>query len=128
MLALSEIDQCLEERASLVSFNFNLIAMRQSQAVEKLTRITILLAKVTILFMPVSVLTGYFSTQIKDLQDVYTARTYWISFAVTVVLSVMFLFLFGLISHTLEGGIIYTTIVQATLQRVRRMFMRGNRT
>ena len=77
MFALSEIEQCMEERDSLVSFNFNLIAMRQSQAVEKLTRITILLAKVTILFMPVSVLTGYFSTQIDDLQHVYTAETYW---------------------------------------------------
>ena len=84
--------------------------MRQSEAVEKLTRITILLAKVTILFMPVSLMTGYFSVQIADLQGVYTARTYWVCFGVIMALSVVFLLIFGVISHTLEGGLIYKSL------------------
>ncbi|KAL9103790.1 MAG: hypothetical protein Q9163_001199 [Psora crenata] len=82
LYALSEIQDCLDEKESLVFLNFNLMTMRQSGAVERLTRITILLAKVTILFMPVSLMTGYFSVQIADLEGVYTAKTYWVCFAV----------------------------------------------
>ena len=91
------------------------MTMRQSEAVEKLTRITILLAKVTILFMPVSLMTGYFSTQISELEGVYTATTYWVCFAVIVTLSFLFLVVFGVISHTLEGGVIYQSITDASL-------------
>ncbi len=89
--------------------------MRQSQAVEKLTRITILLAKVTILFMPVSLMTAYFSTQIPDLQSIYTAKTYWVSFIVIMTLSFLFLFVFGRFSGTLEGGPIYRSAGRALI-------------
>ena len=91
------------------------MTMRQAEAVEKLTRITILLAKVTILFMPVSLMTGYFSTQIQELQGAYTAQTYWASFAVIVTLSLLFLACFGAISKTLEGGMLYRSITDASL-------------
>ena len=89
--------------------------MRQSAAVEKLTRITILLAKVTILFMPVSLMTGYFSVQIPDLQNIYSAKTYWVCFAVIMALSFVFLVGFGVISHTLEGRLIYESITDFAL-------------
>ncbi|KAG8533391.1 uncharacterized protein KY384_002174 [Bacidia gigantensis] len=119
LYALSEIEECLQEKETLTFLNFNLITMRQSEAVEKLTRITILLAKVTILFMPVSLMTGYFSVQIEDLTGVYTARTYWVCFAVIMSLSFFFLLVFGVISHTLEGGMIYKSITKATLDIAR---------
>ncbi|KAI9764008.1 MAG: hypothetical protein M1840_008956 [Geoglossum simile] len=98
LYVLSEIQQCLDEKESLVFMTFNLIAIKESQAVERLTRTTILLAKLTILFLPVSLMTGYFSVQISDLQGVYTHKTYWGCFGVIMFLSVMLLFTFGWIS------------------------------
>lgn len=86
--------------------------MKQSQAVERLTRITILLAKLTILFLPVSLMTGYFSVQIADLQGVYTHTTYWASFGVIMGLSFLFLLGFGYLSGTVEGKPIYRSLTQ----------------
>ncbi|KAI9738607.1 MAG: hypothetical protein M1834_008111 [Cirrosporium novae-zelandiae] len=112
LYALSEIQDCLDEKESLVFLNFNLIGLKESQAVERLTRITILLAKGTLLFLPVSLMTGYFSVQITDLEGVYTAKTYWICFAVILALSAIALSIFGLISDTVEGKIIYRSMSQ----------------
>lgn len=92
-----------------------MITLKQSQAVERLTRITILLAKVTILFMPVSLMTGYFSTQIQDFQGIYTAKTYWVCFAVIMALSFIFLVAFGVLSGTLEGKPIYRSLTETVL-------------
>ena len=89
---------------------------------ERLTRITILLAKVTILFMPVSLMTAYFSTEVEDLKGVYTSTTYWVSFAVVVTLSFLFLAIFGRASQTLESGIIYRTMTQAFFESPRQFF------
>ena len=114
-LALSEIQECLDEKESLVFLNFNLLAYKESQAVERLTRITILLAKVTILFMPVSLMTAYFSTQLHDLENLYSIKTYWICFAVIGTLSFLFLFFFGLASGTLEGKPVYTSFSRLLL-------------
>jgi hypothetical protein len=131
--AISEIQECLDEKEALVFLvciqpssrirtlltytfeNFNMITLKQSQAVERLTRITILLAKVTILFMPVSLMTGYFSTQIQDLQGIYTAKTYWACFAVIMALSFIFLVAFGVLSGTLEGKPIYRSLTETVL-------------
>ncbi|KAJ9389459.1 hypothetical protein DTO063F5_1952 [Paecilomyces variotii] len=112
LFCLSEIDTCLTEKESLTFLNFNLIALKDSQAVEKLTRITILLAKATMLFMPVSLMTAYFSTQIDDLQGVYTARTYWVSFGVIMVLTIIALAVFGFASDTVEGKTIYRSLLR----------------
>lgn len=115
LYALSEIQECLDEKDALVFLNFNLITLKESQAVERLTRITILLAKVTILFMPVSLMTGYFSTQIQDLQGIYTAKTYWICFAVIMTLSFLVLVSFGYYSGTVEGKPVYRSLTQTVL-------------
>ena len=79
---------------------------------ERLTRITILLAKVTILFMPVSLMTAYFSTQLSDLANLYTIKTYWICFGVIMSLSLVGLTMFGVASGTLEGKPIYRSLTQ----------------
>ena len=112
LLALSEVQSCLDEKESLVFLNFNLITLKQSAAVERLTRITILLAKVTILFMPVSLMTAYFSTQIVELQHTFTVVSYWISFGVIFVLSFVFLIVFGRLSDTVEGKPIYRSLTR----------------
>ncbi|KAL1954246.1 hypothetical protein VTO42DRAFT_1479 [Malbranchea cinnamomea] len=112
LYALSEIDECIREKEALTFLVFNLIAVKDSQVVERLTRITILLAKVTILFLPVSLMTAYFSTEIQELQN-YTARTYWIAFAVIMFLSIVLLVLFGWLSGTVEGRPIYRSIAGA---------------
>ncbi|KAI9843348.1 MAG: hypothetical protein M1837_006474 [Sclerophora amabilis] len=112
LYALSEIQDCLDEKESMVFMTFNLIAMKESKAVERLTRITILLAKVTILFLPVSLMTAYFSVEIEDLQGVYTTTTYWVCFGVIMALSILLLFVFGLISDTVEGKMIYQPLTK----------------
>lgn len=92
------------------SQNFNLIALKDSKAVEKLTRITILLAKVTILFLPVSLMTGYFSTELAQVKGVYTVNEYWVSFGVIMFLSIVLLVVFGVASDTVEGKTIYQSL------------------
>ncbi|KAI9754650.1 MAG: hypothetical protein M4579_004613 [Chaenotheca gracillima] len=124
LYALSEIQDCIDEKESMVFMTFNLIAMKESQAVERLTRITILLAKVTILFLPVSLMTAYFSIQIEDLVGVYTHKTYWGCFGVVMGLSLLLLIVFGLISDTVEGKMIYRSLSQQLIWTTRTMFGR----
>jgi phage-related minor tail protein len=40
-------------------------------------------------------MTSYFSVQIKELDGVYTVKTYWVTFAVIMVLSFVALFMFS---------------------------------
>lgn len=96
--------------------NFNLIALKESQAVERLTRITILLAKVTILFLPVSLLTAYFS--VSAITQGYTKKTYWTCFAVIMALSFLGLAAFGQLSGTVEGKPIYRSLSQMGWEKV----------
>ncbi|SLM37579.1 hypothetical protein LPUS_07476 [Lasallia pustulata] len=115
LYALSEIQECLDEKESLVFLNFNLIALKESQAVERLTRITILLAKVTILFLPVSLLTAYFS--VSSITQGYTKVTYWVAFAIIMTVSFLFLAAFGKLSGTVEGKPIYRSLSQIFYDR-----------
>lgn len=105
--------------------------MKESQAVERLTRITILLAKVTILFMPVSLMTAYFSTQLLNMENKYTIKTYWICFAAIMLLSLLFIVVFGAASGTLEGKPIYRsltrTVWDSALGRVNARSLRKHR-
>ena len=98
---------------------FNLLAHKESQAVERLTRVTILLAKITILFMPVSIMTAYFSTQLTDLVGKYTIQTYWICFAVIIGVTFLLLLAYGLISNTVEGKPIYDSLEKIAWNAVR---------
>lgn len=74
---------------------FNLTAQKDSEATARLTRSAALLAKLSVLFVPIGLMTSYFSVQIPDLTNSYTGRTYWISFAVIASLSFLGLFFFG---------------------------------
>ncbi|KAF2740028.1 hypothetical protein EJ04DRAFT_483588 [Polyplosphaeria fusca] len=104
LYALSEIQECIDQKESLVMMNFNLIAIKESFSVERLTRITLLLAKVTMVFMPVTLMTGYFSIQFQGLE--FTVKSYWWAFAVILGVSLVLLFLFSFFSGTMDGKII----------------------
>lgn len=62
---------------------------------ENMTRIMILLAKATIMFLPVSLMTSYFSTELQGVKGVYTKVEYWISFAVIFSLTSLSLLIIG---------------------------------
>jgi hypothetical protein len=96
-----------------------LIALKDSQAVEKLTRITILLAKATMLFLPVSLMTAYFSTELKGVKGGFTQGQYWVAFAVIFALTILALTIFGIASDTVEGKTIYRSLVRTFLRRSR---------
>jgi hypothetical protein len=103
MFAISEVNECLSQKESLVMMNFNLIAIKESYSVERLTRITLLLAKVTMLFMPVSLMTAYFSCQLADVE--FTVKNYWSWFAGILTASIAGLVGFSFVSGTMEGKI-----------------------
>ncbi|KAJ5950638.1 uncharacterized protein N7479_009051 [Penicillium vulpinum] len=124
LYCLSEIENCLNEKETLTFLNFNLIALKDSQAVEKLTRITILLAKATILFLPVSLMSAYFSTELIGVKNGYTKADYWVSFAVIFVASILVLTVFGYASDTMEGKTIYRSMIRTFFRKSRQKIMR----
>ncbi|KAJ4362757.1 hypothetical protein N0V95_001248 [Ascochyta clinopodiicola] len=104
LYALSEIQECIDQKDSLVMMNFNLIAIKESFSVERLTWVTLVLAQITILFTPVTLMTGYFSIQFKDTE--FEVKSYWWAFAIVLGLSLLMLFMFSFLSGTLNGHII----------------------
>lgn len=107
LYALSEIQECIDQKDSLVMMNFNLIAIKESFSVERLTWVTLVLAQITILFTPVTLMTGYFSIQFKGLE--FEVGSYWWAFGIILGLSFLMLFLFSYFSGTLNGRIIKTS-------------------
>ncbi|EDU40010.1 conserved hypothetical protein [Pyrenophora tritici-repentis Pt-1C-BFP] len=118
LYALSEIQECLDQKESLVMMNFNLIAIKESYSVERLTWVTLLLAKITILFTPVTLLTGYFSIQFKNTE--FEMVSYWRSFGYIFGASLALLVVFSLMSGTFEGKIITRSWTRACYDISRR--------
>lgn len=79
---------------------------------------TLLLAKVTILFMPVSLMTAYFSTQLDNVK--FTLTSYWISFGVVLAISIASLVAFGFVSGTMEGKLLYKSLSRTLLDTWKR--------
>ena len=84
--------------------NFNLIAIKESFSVERLTWITLLLAQITIVFTPVTLMTGYFSIQFKDTE--FEMNSYWWTFGIIFGVSIVLLLVFSFFSGTWEGKIV----------------------
>ncbi|OIW34513.1 hypothetical protein CONLIGDRAFT_675485 [Coniochaeta ligniaria NRRL 30616] len=95
LLMLNTIREYIDEKNELSSTYFNLTAQKDSQATARLTRSATLLAKLSVFFLPISFITSYFSVQITELNNAYTAKTYWYTFAVTATVSFMSLFFFS---------------------------------
>lgn len=110
LYALGEIDDCLAEKSELVDMTFNLIAMKEAQAVESLTRVAIFLTKFTFLFLPLTLITGYFSMQLNDISGKYSLKDFWGASGVFVGLMILVLYTIGRSTETLETGIMWESI------------------
>lgn len=115
LYALSEVEEYIKQKDSLVTLNFNLIAMKESVGMERLTRVTLLITKATILFLPVSLMSAYFSLNLAGTQ--YTVTQYWISFAVVLVISWAALFIFGVFSGSAQTAEFFAALCRGT-QRI----------
>lgn len=69
--------------------------------------------------MPASLMTAIFSTNVKGLENAYNAKTYWVSFAIVIFLSLILLAVFGKLSDTLEGKPIYKSMTQTFYDQVK---------
>ena len=118
--AITEVDECLKEKEALVLMNFNLVSLKESQAVEKLTRITILLAKATLLFLPISLVTSYFSMQFPVIEQSYSLKTFWLTFLVVAVLTLALLLVFGITSERYSGKVVFRSLTRSVLDRRKR--------
>lgn len=109
LLILSKTKEFLDEKDALISTYFNINAQKDSEATARLTRSATLLAKLSVLFLPVSLMTSYFSVQISDLTGVYTSKDYWSAFAVLMSISFLFVFFFGRllmwVTETLDANV-----------------------
>ncbi|KAK5125707.1 hypothetical protein LTR85_011981 [Meristemomyces frigidus] len=119
LCAITELEECIAEKDGLVQMNFNLIALRQAQTVERLTRTTILLAKLTTLFLPLSLAMNYFSMQLKDLNSV-PVRTFWLTFMVVAIIAVTFLVGFEWLSNRYSGQLVYKGLTRSFVDHQRR--------
>ena len=77
LYALAEIQDCLDEKDGLVNMTFQLIAFKQTSAVERLTRVAILFAGATILFLPLTLITGFFSMEIDGMKGRWKEGHFW---------------------------------------------------
>ena len=84
---------------------------------EKLTRVTVLLAKVTILFLPVSLVTAYFSMQFDQINELYSIKTYWLAFLVVGIVTLAFLGGFEWLSRRYQGKIVFVGLTRTWLRR-----------
>ena len=75
---------------------------------EKLTRVALLLTRITSLFIPVSLVIGYFSIPFGEI--VYTADQFWAASAVTLVISWIALLFFGLYSGTAQTSAFFLSL------------------
>ncbi|KAF4637447.1 hypothetical protein G7Y89_g653 [Cudoniella acicularis] len=64
LMILSETKEFLTEKDALISTYFNINAQKDTESTSRLTRAATLLAKLSVLFLPVNLMTAYFSMQI----------------------------------------------------------------
>ncbi|APA14702.1 hypothetical protein SS1G_06708 [Sclerotinia sclerotiorum 1980 UF-70] len=95
LLILSETGEFLAEKDALSNTYFSINSQKDSQATARLNRSATLLAKLSVLFLPVSLMTSYFSTQLSDIENKYSLYDYWVGFAVVVSASFVCLFFFS---------------------------------
>jgi hypothetical protein len=75
---------------------------------------------VTILFLPVSLMTGYFGVSIDGVSKLYSLRTYWVCFGVVAVLTSSLLLVYTFVNGRVGGQINYQSLTTMLLQGIRR--------
>lgn len=104
---------CYARLANHQPQNFSLLTLKESLDVEHLTRITLLLTKFTILFLPGSLVMAYFSVPLERVGE-YTLAEFWISFSLVFLLSWAALVGFGIASGSLQTGWVWKSVVKGT--------------
>jgi hypothetical protein len=79
------------------------------------------------MFLPVSLMTAYFSTELKGVKGGYTQAQYWVAFAVILFVSVLVLTVFGKASDTVEGKTIYQSLVKTFFRKSRERMSRSSK-
>jgi Mg2+ and Co2+ transporter CorA len=101
--------------------NYNLIAIKESFSVERLTRVTLILANITILFTPVTLMTGYYSIQFKN--NEFEIVGYWKMFGIIFGISIFCLVLFSVMTGMFEHKIITKAWTRAFYDVGRRLWL-----
>lgn len=60
-------------------------------------------------------MTGYFSIQMTEIDEMYDLKTYWLSFLVVVILSILGLVFFGLMAERVGGKMTYKSLTSTWL-------------
>ncbi|KAK6530899.1 hypothetical protein TWF281_007732 [Arthrobotrys megalospora] len=103
-LAISEIEDCEKEANGLISLTYNRLNFRETKAVEKLSLLSVALAKVTIVFLPISIVMAYFGMQdVAGISGMYNAGNFWAAAGTAVGLTLVFLWFIGGFGGSFEG-------------------------
>ncbi|KAK6340515.1 hypothetical protein TWF696_008841 [Orbilia brochopaga] len=103
-LAITEIEDCELETQGLISLTYNRLNFRETQAVEKLTLLSVALAKVTIVFLPLSLIMAYYSMDVEGITGHSTKRDFWVSVGVALFLTLFFLLMINRLSKAMQTG------------------------
>ncbi|EMR89007.1 hypothetical protein ACHAPC_008374 [Botrytis cinerea] len=126
LLILNETGEFLAEKDALSTTFFSINSQKDSQATARLNRSATLLAKLSVLFLPVSLMTSYFSTELSDIEGKYSLYDYWVGFAVVVSASFVCLFFFSkLLMWVTETLDIWTKILGKKSRHIFVSFLRG---
>ncbi|KAK6358925.1 hypothetical protein TWF696_000099 [Orbilia brochopaga] len=102
-LAISEIEDCEKEANGLISLTYNRLNFRETKAVEKLSLLSVALAKVTIVFLPISIVMAYFGMEdVAGISGIYDYKNFWTAVSVALALTFIFLWLIGGLGSTFE--------------------------
>jgi Mg2+ and Co2+ transporter CorA len=110
LYVLGELEALLSEKNELETLTFNLISLKQSTTVELLTRVTIWFAGVTFVFLPLTLVTGYFSMQLSDTNNKYSLRTFWGTSGVAVALTLTVLYTVGKSTGTMKLSSVWRSV------------------
>ncbi|RVD83902.1 uncharacterized protein DFL_005674 [Arthrobotrys flagrans] len=103
-LAISEIEDCEKEANGLISLTYNRLNFRETKAVEKLSLLSVALAKVTMVFLPISIVMGYFGMEdVKGISGIYDAGNFWTASGTAFGLTLVFLWFIGGFGGNFEG-------------------------
>lgn len=65
-------------------------------------------------------MTGYFSIQVTEVQKLYDLTTYWVSFLVVIIVSIVGLVAFSLVTERIGGRTTYKSLTRTMLDGVRK--------
>ncbi|KAK6337396.1 hypothetical protein TWF730_002797 [Orbilia blumenaviensis] len=103
-LAISEIEDCEKEANGLISLTYNRLNFRETKAVEKLSLLSVALAKVTMVFLPISIVMGYFGMEeVAGISGMYNAKNFWTAASTAFGLTLVFLWFIGGFGGNFEG-------------------------